>query len=236
VNFKTIDMKSNPKKSDPGPQQWEVYGRCYDSTMPNEYCEDSILLPEQTSNLHMGPKPFKKPTSRTDSEEFGKPVDADLAVHLIKRSYGTVTGILDNDRLLKSLVESEEELSKDDIDKIKNAVINILYGVTFDKTVILKILSQPNCEGIRSYFCARKDGHLSLVLVGVDACGFDLNYEPKYALNEPGASDPPPNNSLIVEYGYPPGGSGVIDNESRGGQTKFDPHYVLLNYINTIKP
>jgi hypothetical protein len=65
--------------------------------------------------------------------------------------------------------------------------VNISHGVAFDKDLILKILSQPNCEGIRCYFCAKgpdtspqiKDTTncaVSLVVVGIDANGIDLNW------------------------------------------------------------
>jgi hypothetical protein len=234
---KINNMTTNPKNTGPGPLQWEVYGRCYDASMDNEYCEDSITLPEQISNLHMGQKPPKiQRRTSTTADDFGKPIDANLAVHLIKRSYGAVNEILDNVDLLKSLTHSEKDLSKDEKDKIKQEMLNMMYGVTFDKTVILKILSQPNCEGIRSYFCKRKDGHLSIALIGVDGCGFDLNYDPNAPKVVAKTAGPPPNNSLIIEYGYPPSGPGIVDQEMENGKTKFDSHYVLLNYINTIDP
>jgi hypothetical protein len=56
-------------------------------------------------------------------------------------------------------------------------------GVTFDKSQLLRIISQPRCEGVRFYHALRKgsngDMAATLVLVGVDKDGFDLNYNLK---------------------------------------------------------
>ena len=51
--------------------------------------------------------------------------------------------------------------------------INI--AVAFDKQLLLLMLSQQECEGIRFYFCTRPDNQRqSLVMVGMDKAGNDL--------------------------------------------------------------
>jgi hypothetical protein len=46
--------------------------------------------------------------------------------------------------------------------------------VTFSKQMLLLLLSQPECEGIKAYFCKNPMGEDSLVLIGVDKKGQDL--------------------------------------------------------------
>jgi hypothetical protein len=47
-------------------------------------------------------------------------------------------------------------------------------GVYFDRNIYDKILSQPECVGIRQYFAQRDNNAVTLVLVGVDAKGNDM--------------------------------------------------------------
>jgi hypothetical protein len=217
-NFmKTLKLKII-METDVNPNEWQVHGRCYDPKASNEYCENSITLPEQISNLGMREHPTKSPGrgSTINIETFGVPIDADLAVHLIKNGLSNEGNILFDQHI-------KEEVAKKKNDQSENftlGVLTLLYGITFDKTIVLKILSQPNCEGLRAYLCARIDGEVSLVLVGVDANGFDLNYDPGIGNSKAAQT---PTNSLIVEYGYPPGPS--VINKKNG---EIDNHYVLL--------
>lgn len=215
--------------------EWQVYGRCYDENNPD--CEGSITLPEQITNLSMGdaPKPSRRTTADGGNGDiFGVPIDANLAVHLIKNSYSLVDQIFEKTNFIEHLQINNEKFSAEDIQKAKETVLNLMYGITFDKAIVLKVLGQPNCEGLRSYVCAREGGHLSLVLVGVDANGFDLYFDP-VIVGERAGNNVPPNSSLTVEYGYPPG-AGIVNvvNRSKRGEIEFDQHYVLLNYINLI--
>lgn len=188
------------------PHYLKVPGRSLNSTGNTE-----INIPEQVSNLDM--RPVGSPPKATTSDgKFGMPIEADLAVALIAKAYNETLGLID----IK--FKNEEDNEKDTLKKL----FHLLYGVTFDKSLILKILSQPNCEGLRSYLCIRgtgKDKHVSLVMVGVNINGYDLNYDP--GVNIDGKI---PTMSLIGEYGFPPGGSKEKDDEY------IDEHYRLLKF------
>lgn len=200
---------------------WIVYGHCYDATPPKNYKPGYIKLPELESGLGMRKREdgAKKDPPGIVPEYFGVPVDSKLAVKLIKN------GLIKKEGLTKKLKGLDLE-TKNFIDNL----VDLSYGITFDKTVMLKILSQPNCEGLRAYLCARNENettpHLSLVMVGVDMNGFDLNYD----LNTTIKDDEIPNQSLLVEYGYPPGGNTppVINKDK-------DEHYVLLRLAEKYK-
>lgn len=120
---------------------------------------------------------------------YGMPVSATLGINLVA----------DFLTLLK-------EASPDQL----NAILQRSCAITLDKNVLLKTLSQPDCEGVRLYFCAKSTGpkedqqYLSLVTVGVDSDGKDLLYE--YTPIENKQDIFLTNKSLLSEYGHPPGG------------------------------
>jgi hypothetical protein len=216
--------------TDVGENEWQLYGRCLDLTSSTSDCGSPITLPEQSSRLGMrAHTPLSEYTSKIDKDSFGKPIDANLAIYLMANA------IKATNQLFSQMLHGVDEKDKDDFEALANNLYNIAYGVTFDKTIILKILSQPNCEGLRSYLCARKVDcstlpHFSLVMVGVDINGFDLNYPP--------ATYPPVgldgklvaddnaggNQSLSGEYGNPPGGKGLLNFDS----DDTNEHYFLL--------
>jgi len=116
---------------------------------------------------------------------FGIAIDAPLAVSMIKA--------------LREIV------SKQPADNQLRQLIEGSFAITLDKSVLLKTISQPKCEGIRFYLCVKKsekgEDLLSLVTVGVDEKGKDLLYEYK----EGTLVADIPTRSLLAEYGYPPG-------------------------------
>jgi hypothetical protein len=116
---------------------------------------------------------------------FGIAIDAPLAVSMIKA--------------LREIV------SKQPADNQLRQLIEGSFAITLDKSVLLKTISQPKCEGIRFYLCVKKsekgEDLLSLVTVGVDEKGIDLLYEYK----EGTLVADIPTRSLLAEYGYPPG-------------------------------
>jgi hypothetical protein len=116
---------------------------------------------------------------------FGIAIDASLAVTMIKA--------------LREIV------SKQPADNPLRQLFEGSFAVTLDKSVLLKTISQPKCEGIRFYFCVKKgekgEDLLSLVTVGIDEKGKDLLYE----YTEGTSVADIPTRSLIAEYGYPPG-------------------------------
>ena len=77
-------------------------------------------------------------------------------------------------------------------------------GVTFDKNILLKMISQPRCEGIRFYPALKSKGKeffLSLVIVGVNSEGYDLHYNE----GDKKIMDAYITKSLTGEYGHLPG-------------------------------
>jgi hypothetical protein len=213
--------------------EWQLYGHCMDASYPAD-CQKPILLPEQESNLGVRPH-GSKPTpadTKVPPASFGMPIDANLAIKLIQNAYGGTSEFFD------AYLEKHEHGTVDDKEMALNTVLNLqnlMYGVAFNKTIILKILSQPNCEGIRSYLCARQITadtlHYSLIMVGVDINGYDLNYPPAQNTTTSGNM----NNSmttggvqtlsLIGEYGNPPGGPHLL---GYGKNIQVDDHYYLL--------
>ena len=78
-----------------------------------------------------------------------------------------------------------------------------------DKNILLKAISQPGCEGIRFYLCMKTENDqgkpaevLSLVTVGVDIKGKDLNYEYDSAKHNLDSISNIENDSLNGEYGH----------------------------------
>jgi hypothetical protein len=116
---------------------------------------------------------------------FGVAIDAPLAVSMIK-ALREMVAKQPPENELKQLLEGS-------------------FAITLDKNVLLKTISQPKCEGIRFYLCAKTgekgEPLLSLVTVGIDEAGKDLLYEYK----EGTAVADIPTRSLVAEYGYPPG-------------------------------
>lgn len=212
--------------------EWQVYGLCIDKKFP-KVCNKPITIPEQLSNLAMKPHPPSKtdlPKSIPPPDPFGMPIEAGLAVNLIKAAYDSLKP------LFEGYLDSFHGNDKEKATKTMIDLQNIAYGVAFNKTLLLKILSQPNCEGIRSYLCAREGGdglHYSLVMVGIDANGYDLNYYPATNPAPPGyefskditLANSITTYSLVGEYGNPPGTGGIVQN---GKELYIDEHYYLL--------
>jgi hypothetical protein len=51
---------------------------------------------------------------------------------------------------------------------------NFLSSILFDKSLVLDLLNEPNCAGLRIYNAEADDDRLHFVLVGVDANGNNL--------------------------------------------------------------
>lgn len=52
--------------------------------------------------------------------------------------------------------------------------VNQTIATSVDKTSILNLLNQANCEGMRMYFGLTENNKLTLVLVGTNATGNDM--------------------------------------------------------------
>lgn len=206
--------------------EWQLYGRCINKSSDKDgtgYHENGITFKEQISNLQWGANPIpRRSSSGATNDIFGKPIDGNLAGKLIKAAH---TAIED----FKKLLDDRDLHNKGKKNYLDVAnFLTLLNGITFDKTVVLKILSQPNCEGLRAYLCKRDNvnNDVSLVLVGVDANGFDLNFPDPKSVRETADTTNIPNQSLMAEYGYPPGSKDKAKWESE--IPGIDMHYILL--------
>ncbi len=144
---------------------------------------------------------------------YGEPVDARLAVYYIKRLWETIKPEESNNCA---------------------ALLDNSFGFTIDKNILLQTLSQPGCEGIRFYLAMRDNteegqslpGVLTLVTVGVDNDGNDLNFT--YNGDIPFVDGLPDieNLSLCGEYPCTPAS---IPDKSNPDSPGLKP-YVLYQY------
>jgi hypothetical protein len=189
----------------PVPKQgWAVKGTVSTSTEKTD-----LTIPEHGQCITM--------TDYCDT--FGSPIDGTSAVSFIKNFYKLFkiyrtplpVPVAEPRREPKTMFEkliddmSEPELRafSHESRKVHHQLFKLNYGMTIDKNMALKFLSQPKCEGLRFYLCSEgtPQQHLSLVAVGVDENGCDLNY----TWPDTGYSaDTTPLNSLLVEYVTPP--------------------------------
>lgn len=159
------------------------------------------------------PKPDKAPTKK--SRLFGIPLDAEEIVNLMKDLLIRLKCAgLD----LSKLPYEKIEVNNEEALRVLGQLLITSFGMTLDRSLILKILSQPGCEGVRFYLCEKKgklkdEFFISLALVGVDQMGQDLLYVEQ--------DDPKKNpfkhvttTSLTGEYGHPPTARKIVG-ESR---------------------
>ncbi len=119
------------------------------------------------------------------------------------------------------------------------------FAVTMDKSILLKTLSQPECEGIRYYLAMkrrpenqyiqknevdltdseRKSVKLTLVTVGVDKVGTDLHFQFHSDLHSRETIPDIENDSLCTEYPRTPG----IAEKYKINLPAIEP-YVLYRY------
>lgn len=52
-----------------------------------------------------------------------------------------------------------------------------IVSVTFDRSPLMLLLSQPGCMGIRYYYAMKENGDVTMVLSGVDSEGNDLGIQ-----------------------------------------------------------
>lgn len=128
---------------------------------------------------------YPRSVSMSEGDEpYGIPIDAPLAVSLIKALHEKISS-LPPESDFRQMMEGS-------------------FAITFDKNLLLKTISQPKCEGVRFYPCLKEGPEekdvLSLVTVGVDEDGNDLLYE----FQEDVSVEDIPTTSLLAEYGHPP--------------------------------
>jgi hypothetical protein len=198
---------------------------------------------------------------------FGEPVNARLAIFYIRKLWKEIErnrllSIYDDTHaffeLLRKEFKGSEGLDREEFlrklrefnDRWKDAnnwLIELLrnsFGITMDKGILLKTLSQPDCEGIRNYLAMKKKREekgskngevedsegfpviLTLVTVGVDKQGTDLHYEYEDDKHTVDSIPDIENESLSFEY---PGTSGIPPGEHKLKLPALQP-YVLYKY------
>jgi hypothetical protein len=157
--------------------QWTTKGFAYGQNENNE----PIPVPDSDIPIYEYPKSFIDP-DYPDAPPAGQPIDANLAVALIKFLHDKLP------KLSPEILKGEKNLSFDFPEyantDFEHWIIKLLLfsgAITIDKSVLLKTLSQPGCEGMRFYLCLKPDknipgGVLSLVTTGIDKDGKDLGY------------------------------------------------------------
>jgi hypothetical protein len=184
---------------------------------------------------------------------YGTPIDTPLAIELIRNLWKAIDDaelfklkaqykVLINQLTEKKGYDQDVQLKLEKlVDKNADWLEDLLknsFAMTVDKSIVLKMLSQPGCEGIRFYLCLKKEtanenknvpGTLSLVSVGVDLEARDLNYEydkTKHDLvNIPNIE----NCSLNAEYKFVLG-TDPFD-QSATNEKDIEP-FVLFKYAN----
>ena len=204
---------------------WAVDANCL--------CQDGTT--ESQKNLPVN-TPRRSVVMPGSNATAGTPVNTKLAIRYMRR-------FLKFYKLY--LRTAEEKASKFHADNDKDALLELFknhvkfhqrvyhmsYGMTMEKDHALRLLSQPGCEGLRFYMCSKDMGGkevISLVVVGVDHRGYDLNFDPVDSLvssKADGVLDDVSDDSLGVEYNTPP----YTDGGGSGGVRDYNP-------INPVDP
>lgn len=204
--------------------QVTVWGECFNPDAPDNPTPGSISVSEIGQDVIIN-------GSKVPS---GKPIDTPLAAYFINNFYNHYKIYTDeHNEKYDTHVKTKNFDGLNELYKksktIHDHVVNITYGMTFDKDVLLKVLSQPECEGIRFYLCARaidpnkpEQLHLSLVTIGVDKDGFDLNF--LQGLTPLDNTCP----SLTCEYATPPPPTGIAPNTDKNSAANIGQQYGLL--------
>ena len=173
-------MTTDPKNTTyPQNSSWKVQGRKFDSDNPDEPCDDQELTIPQTKLCVQLPGYEDMP--------LGRHIDANLAVHFISNFLKHIKTIYYPDpspEFQEFLNDPKNEEFNSFVTKTRDfhrRVLELNYGMSIDKNILLKVLSQPDCEGVRFYLCFKpnddpKKQKISLVMVGIDCEGRDLNY------------------------------------------------------------
>jgi hypothetical protein len=170
-----------------------------------------------------------------EKEPYGVPISAKLGIALIADFQNLILPFLTK---LKNA-----EFNKFISNELSEVLVDLLVrssAITIDKNVLLKTISQPECEGVRFYLCRKeiekneqaqlkegdKTAFVSLVTVGVDSEGCDLHYTYNTNTMDGGLLQASVSTtSLVSEYGSPPPPrtfNSIFDS--------FDERFVLLRF------
>jgi hypothetical protein len=186
---------------------WTTKGFAYGQNENNE----PIPVPVNEIPIFEYPKSFTDP-NYPDAPPAGQAIEANLAVALIKFLHDKLPKL--SPEVLKGKKKLSFNFPEQATTDFEQWIVQLLLfsgAMTIDKSVLLKTLSQPGCEGMRFYLCLKPDdkipgGVLSLVTTGVDKDGKDLGY--KFSRKTRQAIKKGKMNvetkSYNSEYSYPP--------------------------------
>ena len=185
--------------------------------IPNPTPRIEVL--ESSSGVHLNP----------GDSPYGIPIDGPLAVRMISDFWIKIQAELPGIFQPPGTPPEPPNAQSSWIRQLLDAS----FAFTVDKNVLLKTLSQSQCEGLRFYLALKTTGEgtpehkewLTLVAVGVDIEGKDLHYNWDPAAPPVNYEDVP-TISLLSEYGHPPG---KLFGLMQGPPDPLDP-FVLFKY------
>lgn len=236
---------------------------------PNPTVEGDINIRESGNGLNMPHAP---------EERFGSPISAKVAVTYIRQLWdavdhqGLLTLAQDTNNIIEKVRHSFTglDMPQEDKDKLFDAADKIAVNVkkaqdwlvelldssvaiTMDKNIILKTLSQDECQGMRFYLCMKNKpgarpaegfvdkltgGQLETVLtlctVGVSGDGKDLLYEYPEGRAQSRLGSPIPDIEDVSLAGEYPLVSGKLCTKPFEDPT-LTP-YTFYKFARTVKP
>jgi hypothetical protein len=155
-----------------------------------------------------------------DMHQYGQPIDAMLAIHYIRELWKEIQSRSTFEMYNKTKGFDFSLLTEEDHKKIIRSftwlvgLLKYSAALTVSRSMLLKLLSQPECCGVRFYLGLERPDlstepkeKFTLVMVGVDNEGVDLNYE--YHPNVR-TSDSVPDVETMSLSGEYPAPSGLI--------------------------
>ena len=228
-NEPMFPMGKKPDPTKPKPR-WIAKGSKYHDPRKDERHEnpgeEKITIRECDKEIHMSPP------GHADNQVYGQAIDARLAIHFIRNLWRELDrgSVFELYRKTKNFLQSKDNnsddfsfLEKEEKRKLLETFICLIdllrysSGLTVSRSMLLKILSQPESRGVRFYLALKnpkdsssiadlQDGIFTLVMVGVDDTGTDLHYEYHPEKHTKGDQIPDVDTtSLAGEYPAPSG-------------------------------
>jgi hypothetical protein len=228
------EVITHPEEATGGPEEisghkvkWIAKGKLYDESSKgkNPSRRGNISIPECNCDIdmHTGDV-FGEPVDAKLAVYFISKLWNEIGDHALKNykrfnkrriaQHGAAGELIKSDLTQKDFEAELEWTSEQLVDLLRYSA-----AITVSRSMLLKTLSQPECAGVRFYLALKNkeedtssrpnDGQedfvFTLVMVGVDKAGVDLNFG---KIQNPIATPELKNESLSGEYPAP---SGLID-------------------------
>jgi hypothetical protein len=242
---------THPEEATGGPEEisghkvkWIAKGKLYDQSSKgkNPSRKGNISIPECKCDIDMGTNDvFGEPVDAKLAVYFISKLWNEIGDRALKNYKRFNQGLIPGHGAAGELIKSDLNEKESDVELAwtSGQLVNLLSysaAITVSRSMLLKTLSQPACAGVRFYLALKNkeqetssrpnDGHddvvFTLVMVGVDKDGVDLNFG---KIQNPIATPVLKNESLSGEYPAP---SGLID--SLDLKFEGDSPYVLYQH------